>query len=89
VKERGRSRAIECVRTARIPPPPPHEVAPSLRVGARVGVACVDANPCNSEVAMCSRIGFEYSRSHKPKKDIFLKARAELAKRLRVLQAPT
>lgn len=47
----------------------------------------VEANEAHCEVRIC-RKGFEYSRNHKPKKDVLMKAREELAKRLRIYRAP-
>lgn len=48
----------------------------------------IDANDAHCEVRIC-RTGIEYKSSHKPNKDILMKARAELAKRMRVYRAPT
>jgi len=47
-----------------------------------------DENDAHCEVRI-RRTGIPYAKSHKPKKDILMKARAELAKRMRVYRAPT
>jgi hypothetical protein len=46
-----------------------------------------DQNDAHCEVRI-RRTGIPYSPSHKPKKDIALKAREELARRMRVYRAP-
>ena len=47
----------------------------------------IEGNDAHCEIRLCRR-GFEYSTSHKPKKDRLMKAREELAKRLRFHRSP-
>jgi hypothetical protein len=48
----------------------------------------IDGNDAHCEVRI-RRTGIEYKANHKPNRDILLKARAELAKRMRVHRVPT
>jgi hypothetical protein len=48
----------------------------------------IEENDAHCEVRI-RRNGTPYSSKHKPNKDIVMKARAELAKKMRVLRAPT
>lgn len=47
----------------------------------------IEENEAHCEVRI-HRTNTPYTRSHRPKKDIIMKARAELAKRMRVYKAP-
>ena len=86
VPSRPKENGILEVTPRELPPPVPRASGEPYEFFAADDP--IDENEAHCEVRM-RRTGSEYKANHKPNKDIVMKARAELARRMRVHRAPT
>jgi hypothetical protein len=86
VSSRPKENGILEITPSELPPPVPRASGEPYEFFAADDP--IDTNEAHCEVRI-RRTSTEYKSNHKPNKDILMKARAELAKRMRVHRAPT
>lgn len=86
VPSRPKENGILQITPAELPPPVPRASGEPYEFF--VADDPIDTNESHCEIRI-RRTGTEYKSSHKPNKEILMKAREELARRMRVYRAPT
>jgi hypothetical protein len=86
VSSRPKENGVLEITPGELPPPVPRASGEPYEFFATDDP--LDGNAAHCEVRI-RRAGIAYTANHKPNRDVLMKARAELAKRMRVHRAPT